>query len=1135
MGGEIDVSLFSSDIAALAPFSVDEAMMRENSASGHSYKVSYIQDKAAGIATKYTWEGRLYQADITTSPIEDQLFDAEKDWYTGWVHIFWTDETIGRVKTMKFSTYGGRFSPVEGVIPMDVVDDLNDFTLGGVSVNDYSSNWGMKPPSVAGQIWVGGVLVRTDGGHMQAYMHGPPWTFGRDVFVGLDGTEARTYNGKSVPVAGGKMLFVGSKVYYIGPGIAYEASGTDWTGDSSPTFDMDDIESFGISQGQNQPARLTMAIPFSTSDSVLREGSDIALYAQYSEEGGSIHEALVGTFNIDAILEGREEDAKFKNIIARSSAGKAITMWAPDTSYDYWGADTKVALPAGLTELIRTDGTIVESGGYLQANGLNDNVLSPSERWNKGHMYSLARPSRGGICKIRFRFSDDTLYDPQVGITLNMYRETLEEATARLDPDHVNQHGGTLPWWHYGVNCLAVVWGKREASGSPGISLKWIGDSDWTHQFTGEEISSHALALSADTDYWLMTIFNEGVLDVYYRLDSSTSWTLVTSQTLEEATGELLPWHRTDQKGRFGLYLYNETPWIDNNATIASDGQYLPFRLKTDQHGRNFPVPDTYLVDQEQFNVTAIAGSTAGMGTNSSVEGHVWNNVSQPYPNAYTGPWTGYEGFWTYYINSDSSKDAYDNMLAVNNDTGRQYIISDWDYDAPQQWSPTGSPWPVDWIDHVGDLSYGAWNTSQIVRVFFNEEPRNVRRNQEWRIQYAGTCTRGYNGTQITTHSKQSRLHLYTASRVKVDRFHAFTNEREWSMSDMMTEIARKAGVTNILPKYHIDPDDNLVRSSATWALENQMSDYGVRQANTVARARYTGSVSSGDEFGIQFGRVESGGSWSDGWAIMIDKANSYITLYDADTKAIIERLDDNSSHGGWHTFSVQKERVNVYESETLIASFKLPGEIDTQSWAGPAFRGLSVNYDWPELSSRVDNFIMDIGKKGNAILSQLIGQKRLFWQDDQYGNLRLYRDRVTVNSQGSAWEMVHQGTNVYNEADLATRVRVEGAEAWQAISEQAIQDHGNIFRLFNAEDAENAQDAAVEADYLLEETARRADRFTLVGAADARVEAGDEFWVSLPDGVKKIVCDEVTLSMNVTPTMANFDMIIQGHNAEIE
>lgn len=1115
-----------SGICALAPISTTEAVCRE-AFSGENYaKVSWMVDQP-GIGLNYAWEGRIFKNNIANVTIEEELFDAEKDPSTGWTHVFWSDSEVGRVKTFRFLGLGHKGSSIEGVIPMDVVDDLNTFIMGGVSRGPSSSTSTVKPPSHAGDLWIGGALVRSDGGHMQMYSQGPPWTHGRDIFAGTDGTEARTYGGNPVPVAGGKFHFVGSNVYYIGPGVAYQASGVDWTDDGSPSYTLDEIMSFNVTQGQNAPARLTMEIASSITSSVLRKGSDIELYAQLSTEGGATYSGLVGTFNIDVILGGEDTAGEYKTVIARSSSGKALSMWSPDTSFDYWGPDKKVALPEKQTELIRIDGNIISSGSYITAESLNDRqIVSPPAYWNNGHMYSLARPSRGGIAKTRFKYDSANLYDPQVGITLNLYKETEEEALARIDPNELRYYGGTVPPWWYGTNLIAVTWGTREHSGSPGVSVKWVLDSDWDATIYSDSaiLGTHALNIPSGTYYWLMTSFYEGVLKIYYRADTSTTWTLLATYTLQNQAPNSTPWYRDDQKGRFGLYLYNETPYV-GSYPLQSDAEYLPFASKTDQYGRTFPTPGEYVVDSEHFYVNTIVGGSSFLMNLLSQKGYVWPGTNQPWENTYQGPYTG-NPIWFEWIGSVAST-AHTNFngMVIQMPSGKQYVISDWDWKAPTQWVPNTYPTYNDnWMDFVGNGAYGSWSGTRS-RFFVTEEARYVPENKTCYVLYAGDCTRGYNDTVQTSHGSGGKISYYTPNRLKVDRYHAFTSEREWSMADMMTETARKAGVIDIIPKNHLSYTSSLTRSSTGWAVDSQCSSYGIRQANVVAHCK----VVSGSEYGIQFGREPT---WSGGYMITYEPGAAKINLRYADSTTLIESIPIGSSNNGWLTFSVQKDVARAYINGQLVAAFQLPGEISTQGWAAPVYRGSTVYYDWPELSMRVDNFIMDIGKRGNAIFQQLIGQKRLYWQDDQYGRLRIYRDRVTVNSSSSPWDMTIQSGYSDSETDMATRIRVEGLEAWQSLDEDAMREHGSIFRVFNNEDVENQQDAAVEADFWIEETARMSDKVQLTGSADLRVEAGDEFWVNLPSGVKKVIVEEVQISMRLSNQSVIFDMQIGGYYA---
>ena len=91
-----------------------------------------------------------------------------------------------------------------------------------------------------------------------------------------------------------------------------------------------------------------------------------------------------------------------------------------------------------------------------------------------------------------------------------------------------------------------------------------------------------------------------------------------------------------------------------------------------------------------------------------------------------------------------------------------------------------------------------------------------------------------------------------------------------------------------------------------------------------------------------------------------------------------------------------------------------------------------TVNVDWSALDNRVDNFILDMGRSGTQLLSRLVGEKPIFFQDDQYGNLHIFRDRVTINA-GSPDTLTIVSGELDQDVELATRVRVEGAEVAEA------------------------------------------------------------------------------------------------------
>jgi hypothetical protein len=1111
-------SLSTSDVYALAPVSSGSCVYRQSYGPTALYADMGVMKPAT-----YTFDGSIYG----NTDLGLELFDAEID-ENGWTYVFWSEEGGKRIKFIKTLKLYEPWSDIQDLIPMDVVDDLNQFNMGGVT--RLGSVGSTEPYPLTGSLFVGGGMVRTDLGDMQMYTMGPPWTMGRDIFVGTDGTEERTSGGKDAPIAGGKMHFIGSKVYYIGPGIAYEADGVDWTGDTSPSVDIDNIHSASVSQELNNSDKFVCEIPYSTSHAALKNGSDVEWYVSVTQEGVSPTEVKMGTYNIDAILDDRDESGKTKTIVARSRSAKAIQVWKPDTSYDYWGSDAKIADPIDLSEIVRLDSHWNVDTGRLVNESMNDVFWPIPEKY--GAMYSLARPSRGGMVQVKVSYDNDTNFDPIFGVLMNYYHETKEQAAERLG--YINWKTITVPWHWYGRNYLFFGWGPYEHSTftAPGFTIRSIHDGDWSTLHPALWTSSFTIPTA--TDYWIMGKMAEGFLVLYYRAASSNTW--IRAATINYKQDGSLPWERFNQVGRMGLFVHNEISYIDN-LPHNSNSPFLPFRSKIDHRSRSLPVPDIYIVNEEQYYVTAIQGTAANNSglVNVSQECFLWPNDGQPKDNpGFTPPINSYP-IWGDSNGNPGGANYYDDMVLVITDgpgTGNVYEIADggFDYDAPRQWVPNGGiyfPTDPDWIDHVGDPAHGAWGTSNFWRVYVKEDPRGaVRAGSQWMIAYKGVCTRGYNDTLITSHPDNlEKVNLYTTARARVDEFNAFTNEREWNMEEMITEIARKAGVREVTTAKIMDGEYN--RSTASWALDSQMSSYGQKQANTVIHAR---PINTSGKVGVQFDRTPS---WTGGYVAYIEVGIPGNAVLMEEDGTILEKIPlGNAVYdiAGSFTFSVQKDHVKIFQQGQLVAGFKLPQEIDSQSWSGPAFQGGTFDYYWPELSMRIDNYILDIGVKGSSLINKLIGQKRIYWKDDQDGNLYLFRERVTVNS-GSPYTLAHVGGDNVSESEIATRVRVEGAEAAMAIDEAALREHGNIFMVANAEDVMTTQDAIVEAEWLLGELKRRSSLVDLQGACDPRVEAGDIIEVTFPEGDIDVVVDNIRIGMIVTESDAQFDMTISGHN----
>jgi hypothetical protein len=229
---------------------------------------------------------------------------------------------------------------------------------------------------------------------------------------------------------------------------------------------------------------------------------------------------------------------------------------------------------------------------------------------------------------------------------------------------------------------------------------------------------------------------------------------------------------------------------------------------------------------------------------------------------------------------------------------------------------------------------------------------------------------------------------------------------------------------------------------------------------------------------------------------------------------------------------SVQDNVFAVWANRRLVAVFVDNSGIVGYSAGFVANGNAVLSMDWPALDSRVDNFILDMGKSATQMLQRLIGEKHVYYQDDQDGNLRLFRSRITVNP-GDPFDLTILAGDHITDTDIATRIRAEGGDITEVWDLAALVEYGNLFSLVNLTEANTYQDGLEEANYLLGEIMARINSLTLAGAADPRVEPNDIIEVSLPDGVRAVAVDRVNFTLAIQEHDAVFDMNIEAHDAQ--
>jgi hypothetical protein len=110
------------------------------------------------------------------------------------------------------------------------------------------------------------------------------------------------------------------------------------------------------------------------------------------------------------------------------------------------------------------------------------------------------------------------------------------------------------------------------------------------------------------------------------------------------------------------------------------------------------------------------------------------------------------------------------------------------------------------------------------------------------------------------------------------------------------------------------------------------------------------------------------------------------------------------------------------------------------------------------------------------------------------------------------------------------TRLRVEGAEISEVIDTQMMVDVGNLFHYINIPEINSQGDADYYAALNMAEAGSRYEVYSLQGAADPKIEPQDVIYVNLPEGVKKVLVDEITFMVDIQAEGGPvFDMMING------
>jgi hypothetical protein len=371
---------------------------------------------------------------------------------------------------------------------------------------------------------------------------------------------------------------------------------------------------------------------------------------------------------------------------------------------------------------------------------------------------------------------------------------------------------------------------------------------------------------------------------------------------------------------------------------------------------------------------------------------------------------------------------------------------------------------------------------------------------------------------------------VLTEGRVKCSWWEVYSTETDMTFEWIATELARKAGILNVLVEKTLE--DTVIFSHADWDLDaDGAATQELRPGNGIVKFKIT----SGTEVGVM-APWEGGDLIGDWHGPLVTITDGNIQYYDVsfdlgDPIIILQEKVPIESTEGWITMSFQENYAVVWINSKLAAVFYTEQTPKSIMFASndPA----EIEVDWSALDLRVDNFIFDMGVNGPSLLSQLIKQKRIYFQDTQDGDLRIFKSREIVNTEETPNLLAASAGDTENDPSRVSRVRLEGAEFVEVLDEDQMREWGNIFRLMNSEELDTPEQFLEEAQLILADIALSTVQTTYVGAADPRIEPHDELWVDLSDGdgVKKVVVRQVSFRMNISNDEATFDMVLTAEN----
>ena len=381
---------------------------------------------------------------------------------------------------------------------------------------------------------------------------------------------------------------------------------------------------------------------------------------------------------------------------------------------------------------------------------------------------------------------------------------------------------------------------------------------------------------------------------------------------------------------------------------------------------------------------------------------------------------------------------------------------------------------------------------------------------------YLTITERGANGTLAAAHGRTTASVYRVVPLFSCDRVEYFSSDPDLSLEDLTAEIARKAGVEQTIADDELIPNALAPSTGTTIPFGEGVVKFKLPAltGTVILQAWKLTELGSGVSFEISSTNLKY--STIETFPLSTPLVGDVVVSFYEDTASFW--CNGNFVHA-----------FHLTGSQTLGSRMASYGNYVSQIYLSiSGTETAPIAFHIPESSIRIDNYILDNGRKGAQLIESLIGEKHFYYQDTADGKLRLFRKRVTINN-GSPYRLTVSASDREEDVPGATWIRVEGGEIYEAFDEEMIKEYGMLFKLTHMSEVNNLYDAVQQADYVLEDYASRYETRALEGEADLRVEPNDVIYFETDQGIEQLIVDSVDFDLSVEGENARCSMTIDG------